>query len=65
MEPIVGGNMNRPTQPAMPFQLTKKRVVELNQLGLKVYEYMNELGIKKEEYCMFGSIMQTLLSLPD
>ena len=48
-----------------PYQPTKKRAVELTQLGLKVYDFMNEIGIKKSEYCHFGNVMQTLLSLPD
>ena len=51
--------------PTLRFQPTKKRAVELVGLGLKVYEYMTEIGIKQEEYCHFGNVMQTLLRLPD
>ena len=48
-----------------PSRPTKKRAVELVALGLKVYEYMTEIGIKQEECCHFGNVMQTLLRLPD
>jgi hypothetical protein len=47
------------------FQPTKARYLELNQLANEIYKKMNELGIKKEEYCYFGSIMQRIIQLPD
>jgi len=46
----------RGCMPTAPYQPTKKRAVELIGLGMKVYEYMNEIGIKKEEYCISGML---------
>jgi hypothetical protein len=45
-------------------RITRKRAVELVQLGFKVSEYMETLGIKEHENCSFGRIMQDLLQFP-
>ena len=64
LEEIRGG-MGMQCASTAPYQTTKKRAVELLQFGMQVYDFMNKLGIKKEEYCHFGNAMQTLLQLPD
>jgi hypothetical protein len=45
--------------------LTKKRMVELTNIALKVCDFMKEQGIKPEEYCYFGRVMQNMVNLPD
>ena len=43
--------------------LTKKRYVELVQLGLIASEELTKHGLQRNEYCEFGSIMQKIMQL--
>ena len=52
-------------EPVAPYQPTKKRALVLTTLAYQIYEKMNELGIRKEEYCHFGNVITQLLQLPD
>jgi hypothetical protein len=44
-------------------KLTKQRFVELTQLGLTCSQKLIENGLKPNEYCEFGRIMDRLMQL--
>lgn len=41
--------------------MTRKRILELTDLALKVARYMDEMGIKRNEYCTFGEIIRRMI----
>lgn len=41
--------------------MTRKRLVELHQISLKIATEMDELGVKKNEHCHFGQIITSML----
>ena len=43
--------------------LTKKRYVELVQLGKIASEELTKLGLLRHEYCEFGRIMEKIMQL--
>ena len=56
------------TQPEMPVLgnitcLTKQRYLELVQLGVTASQELTKHGLKRNEYCEFGRIMEKIMQL--
>jgi hypothetical protein len=66
MPPENRGSCEQPSAPQEVCQkpcLTKRRYVELVQLGLIASEELTKHGLKREEYCEFGRIMEKIMQL--
>lgn len=56
-------NSERVSRPTIKSGLNRQRYAELVQLGLRACEELDKHGLKREEYCDFGRIMDRLIQL--